>query len=425
MSEVKSEDYSKTLAAPTSSGERNPIIDILRGFALFGILLVNFPGSEAARSGAVDDTVQKLLTIFVSGKFYTTFSFLFGLGFALQLLRAQKRGQRIVPVYIRRMLVLFLIGLGHSVLIWEGDVLLYYAFMGCFLIPFRNQSAKILIPAALLVMAGGYYLNTTEKPFFVRDLVPQLVSPELEQESALKQAVAYNEIGEAGRRLWAAIKSGTYLDVVAARFETWRLSNRYLFNYVWPMSFAMFLIGMFAGRHAVIRYPPTRSVLLRRVMWIALPVWLSLAVLLAYGPQLSSSFYFKIHWKVLSLIWMIQQPAGSLFYILAIVSLLASRPTWVSKLSPLGAVGRMALTNYLLQSVVGTTLYYGYGLNFQTRMGNLPGFLLAMVVFSFQILLSSSWLRRFQFGPAEWLWRSLTYLRFQPMKISRLSNSDR
>jgi uncharacterized protein len=425
MNEIKSDDFSKTLAAPTSSGERNPVIDILRGFALFGILLVNFPGSEAARSGAVDDTVQKLLTVFVSGKFYTTFSFLFGLGFALQLLRAQRRGRRVVPVYIRRMLVLFLIGLGHAVLVWEGDVLLYYAFMGFFLIPFRNQSAKILLPAALLVMAGGYYLRITEKTFFVRDLVPKLASPELEQESALKQAVAYNEIGEAGRRLWAAIKSGTYLDVVAARFEVWRLGNQYLFNYVWPMSFAMFLVGMFAGRYDVIRYPLARSALLRRVMWIALPVWLSLAVLLAYGPQLLGSFYFKIHWKMLSLIWMIQQPAGSLFYISVIVSLLASRPMWIPKLSRLGAVGRMALTNYLLQSVVGTTLYYGYGLNFQTKMGNLPGLLLAMVVFSLQILLSNWWLRAFQFGPCEWLWRSLTYLKFQPMKISQPATLDR
>ena len=117
MGDAEPDNSSRTLSSPTQSGERNSAIDILRGFALFGILLVNFPGSEAARSGAVDDAVSKLLTILVSGKFYTTFSFLFGLGFALQLSRAQSRGQRVVPVYIRRMLVLFLIGLGHAVLI--------------------------------------------------------------------------------------------------------------------------------------------------------------------------------------------------------------------------------------------------------------------------------------------------------------------
>ena len=157
MANAQPEDSSRTLSSPTQSVERNPAIDILRGFALFGILLVNFPGAEAARSGAADDVVSKLLMILVSGKFYTTFSFLFGLGFALQLLRAQSRGQRVVPVYIRRMLVLFLIGLGHAVLIWRsGDILLVYAFMGFFLIPFRNLSAKVLLPAALLVLAAGY-----------------------------------------------------------------------------------------------------------------------------------------------------------------------------------------------------------------------------------------------------------------------------
>jgi len=88
MAVASIDDSSRTLSSPTSLEERNPVIDILRGFALFGILLVNFPGSEASRSGAVDDVVSKLLTILVASKFYTTFSFLFGLGFALQFLRA-------------------------------------------------------------------------------------------------------------------------------------------------------------------------------------------------------------------------------------------------------------------------------------------------------------------------------------------------
>lgn len=98
MANAAPDNFSRSLSGPTLAGERNPIIDILRGFALFGILLVNFPGSEAARSGAADDAVRKLLSILVSGKFYTTFSFLFGLGFALQLLRAQSRGRRVAPV---------------------------------------------------------------------------------------------------------------------------------------------------------------------------------------------------------------------------------------------------------------------------------------------------------------------------------------
>ena len=181
MADAKTDDSSRTLSSPTSLEERNPVVDILRGFALFGILLVNFPGSEASRTGTADDVVMKLLTILVSSKFYTTFSFLFGLGFALQFLRAQSRGRRIVPVYIRRMLVLFLIGLGHAVFIWQGDVLMIYAVMGLFLIPLRRCSGKILLSLAVLILAADVLTSFSENPFLIRDLVPRIVSPETEQ----------------------------------------------------------------------------------------------------------------------------------------------------------------------------------------------------------------------------------------------------
>lgn len=417
MADAQPHSSSRTLSIPTQAGERIPAIDILRGFALFGILLVNFPGSEAARGGAADDAVSKLLTILVSGKFYTTFSFLFGLGFALQLIRAQSRGRRVVPVYIRRMLVLFLIGLGHAVLIWSGDILLVYAFMGFFLVPFRNRSAKVLVSVAVLALAAEFFVWTSDNPFLVRDLVPHRVDPELEQESKIHEALAYKENADAWRRLQVARKSGTYLQAVTARFDVWRLSNRRTFRYIDFTSFAMFLLGMFAGRYRLIRSPPVRSVLIRRVMWISLPIWLGLGAVIVFGPELLGSFYYKIPRKLVILGWVLHSPAGSLFYISAIVSLLALRPDWIVKLAPLGSVGRMALTIYLLQSVAGTLLYFEYGLGLRFELGNLSSLLLAVVVFAVQIVLSHWWLRYFRFGPFEWLWRSLTYARLQPMSL--------
>lgn len=407
---------SRTLSRPTSPGERNPVIDILRGFALFGILLVNFPGSEAARSGAADDIVRKLLTLFVSSKFYTTFSFLFGLGFALQLLRAQSRGRRVVPVYVRRMLVLFAIGVAHTVLLWPGDVLKSYAFMGLFLILFRNRSGKVLLPAAVLVLTSQYLLWTIERPILVRDVVPHIVDPELEQDLELQISLDSNEIRDASRRLWAATRYGTYVEAVIARFQVWWLANRYLFRYLWLSSFAMFLIGMYAGKAGLLRSPPVRMALIRRVMWVSFPIFLGLGIIETFGPQLLGSYHYKIHWKVHAVAWLIHAPAGSLFYISAIVTLLALRSKWVQRLGPLGLVGQMALTNYLLQSVAGTFLYYGYGLGLHLRLGLLSGFVLAISVFALQIVVSRWWLKRFQFGPCEWFWRSLTYLSFQPLR---------
>ncbi|MDO8629592.1 MAG: DUF418 domain-containing protein, partial [Phycisphaerales bacterium] len=172
-----------------------------------------------------------------------------------------------------------------------------------------------------------------------------------------------------------------------------------------------------AGRCGLIRRPPVRSVLIRRVMWISLPIWLALGAIYTYGPELLGSFYFKIHWKLLSLAYVLHCPAGSLFYVSAILSFLALRPDWIVKLAPLGSVGRMALTIYLLQSVAGTLLYYGYGLGLQFKLGYLSGFLLTVVLFALQAVLSHWWLRNLRFGPFEWFWRSLTYGKLQPMRL--------
>jgi len=422
MSAVATADpghLSRTLSSPTAESERNPVVDILRGFALFGILLVNFPGSEAARSGAADDTVRRLLSILVSGKFYTTFSFLFGLGFALQLLRAQARGQRVVPVYVRRMLALFAIGFAHFVLIWPGDVLQIYAFMGLFLIFFRNRSAKVLIVAAMLALGGEYYRSISEKPYTVRELVPHVTDPEQEQPLELQQTLAYRDIQDVGRRVQTAERYGTYPEAVAARFEVWKLSHRFAFRYVWFTSFAMFLIGMYAGRYGLLRYPLRPSPLIKRVMLTAFPIWLLLGILTTYGPQVLGPLYFKIHWKVLSLAWTLHAPAGSLFYVSTILFLFTRYPQWVQTLAPLGSLGRMGLTSYLTQSVVGTFLYYGYGFGLRTTLGFLASVLLAAVIFALQIAFSRWWLRRFRFGPCEWLWRSMTYGSLQPMKRER------
>lgn len=409
-------DASRTLSSPTAEGERNPVVDILRGFALFGILLVNFPGTEAGRAGGADDAVRRLLSFLVSGKFYTTFSFLFGLGFALQLLRARTRGKRIVPVYLRRMLALFAIGFAHYVLIWPGDVLQVYAFMGLFLILFRNRSAKVLILAAALVLAGEYFLSVTEKPWTVGELVPRITNPEQEQPLELQQMMAYTDVSDASRRVGAAVRYGSYAEAVVARLDVWTLSHRFALRYIWPSAFAMFLIGMCAGRYGWLRYPLQRSSLFPRVMIVAGPVWLVLGVLTTYGPQVLGAFYHQIHWKVLTLAWILHAPAGSLFYMSTILFLLSRFPQWIARLAPLGSAGRMGLTCYLTQSIAGTFLYYGYGLGFYKSLGKLAGLLVAVVLFSLQIVVSCWWLRHFRFGPFEWLWRSMTYLKLQPMR---------
>jgi uncharacterized protein len=151
-------------------------------------------------------------------------------------------------------------------------------------------------------------------------------------------------------------------------------------------------------------------------MWTALPLALGLNLYYAYGPQIFGSLYQNTPDWGTGLIYTLAGPMGSLFYISGLLLLLTKSERWVRRLGFLRWVGRMPLTNYLMQSVIGTLIYYHYGLGLMTRIGYLPGLAITMAVFALQIPLSRWWLSRFRFGPVEWLWRTLTYAKPQPMR---------
>jgi uncharacterized protein len=411
---------STTLQEPTQAHERIQAIDILRGFALLGIITINFSGSEAARIGSLDDTVRRLIDFLVSSKFYTTFSFLFGLGFALQLLRARLRKSRIVPVYIRRMAVLYLIGMFHAIVIWTGDVLLIYAAMGLLLILFRKLPGMILLVFVLLTSAFALWNYLPSYPPARLDgYLPARHNPELQQQRDLERALDYVKMQEAGQNLQWALHSGTFFQAVKARFQVYKLRGPFLWSYFWPEAFMMFLLGLYAGRRGIFHDLAGHRKLLRTVMWTALPLALVLNLYYAVGAQVFGSLYQKMPDWGSGLVYIFAGPAGSLFYISGIVLLLLKSERWLKRLGFFRWVGRMPLTNYLMQSIIGTFVYYHYGLGLMNRIGYLPGLALTMAVFVAQIPLSRWWLGRFQFGPVEWLWRSLTYLKAQPMRIPK------
>lgn len=407
-----------SLAGPTQPLERIQAIDLLRGFALLGILLVNFVGSEVARTGRIDDEVRRLLDFFISSKFYTTFSFLFGLGFALQLLRARERKSRIVPVYLRRMAVLYLIGLFHAILIWQGDILLMYAVMGIFLILFHKMPVKLLLLFAVLSLAFEYwsYLPSAP-PNRISALIPARHDPEMEQQRAAERALDYNEISEAWQNVNLSTKSGTYFQAVSARFQLWKARLDIVYNFFGGSIFAMFLLGLYAGRRGIFHDLVNRQKLLRRVMWTTLPFAFSLNLISIYGPRLLGHFYQQIPEWATSLVYALAGPVGSLFYISTLLLLLVKSERWTRRLDFFRWVGRMPLSNYLMQSIVGSLVYFGYGLGLYSNLGYLEGLLLMLVLFALQIPLSRWWLSRFQFGPFEWVWRSLTYGKPQPMLV--------
>lgn len=414
-----------SLAVPTQIHERIHAIDILRGFALLGILLINFSGAEIARTGFLDDTVRRLIVFLISSKFYTTFSFLFGLGFALQLLRAKQRERRIVPVYLRRMLALYLIGLFHAILIWSGDVLLWYAAMGFLLILFRNMPLKILLVFVILSMAFEYWTYLPSSPSMkISTLTPTIQSPEIEQQRELEKTLSYDKMREAGQNLALARKSGTYFEAVKARFQVWVADSDFLWRYFWAHPFAMFLLGLYAGRRGIFHDLARHRSLIRRIMWITLPFAVGVNLIYAYGPHILGRFYQQIPDWGFALLYVLAGPVGSLFYVSAFLLLFVKYERWLQRLRFLSWVGRMPLTTYLTQSIIGTVVYYGYGFGMYSQIGYLPGLLLTLTVFALQIPLSRWWLSKFQFGPFEWVWRSLTYGKFQRMMVREVRSAE-
>nr|WP_295380426.1 DUF418 domain-containing protein [Pseudoxanthomonas sp.] len=410
---------------PVAASERIETMDVLRGFALVGILLMNiegmagplfasFTGLDPALSGA-DRVADALIYIFVQGKFYTLFSLLFGMGFAVMSSRAEARGQPFAGVYWRRSLVLLVIGAIHGLLIWSGDILLMYALLSFLLLAFRNVSTRWL-PwlAGLAYVASSGMMMLIGLLGTVSQLDPAAAA-QWNQEMA-KAGAEMNAMLEAQRHAYG---SGTYLEAVAqrARDVGFMLSN---LLFIGPTVFGMFLFGTWFVTSGAIAAPNGHPRLFACLRWGALPLGLAL-MLLSFRMEPTSRFdNINLHSSTAfaaSSIGSVLMAFGYLGWIVKGVQSAASAPL----LHWLAPAGRMALTNYLMQSIVCTLIFNGYGLGYLDQLSRAWQVPFVFGLFLIQVLYSRWWLSRFRFGPAEWVWRSLTYLRAQPMRPSPVS----
>jgi uncharacterized protein len=389
---------------PVQQSERIHILDILRGFAIFGILAVNMAGfaSPAFLPGYVspasvpwyDTLAQNLVLFFAEGKFYTIFAFLFGLGFAVQLARADAKGKDIRSFYPRRLVVLFGFGVLHAIFFWTGDILRLYAVLGFTLLAFRKRSNR-----TLLIWAGAL--------FALSFVVLGFLGAPGGKETAVP---GFDIVGMAR----AAYTSASYLDVLGFQTLASPVSFLILLLIQGPSVMALFVLGLIIGRlHFFERLFEQRNVLWR-VLWIGLVV----------GLIANSLFVFAEHDWLASLGFTIGAPALAAVYVGGL-SLLSLRARGAGLLAPLGQVGRMALSNYVLQSVICATLFGGFGFGLYEQVGAAGLLGLTFLIYLAQIPLSVWWLNRFQFGPIEWLWRSLTYGKRQPWRaLKGHSQSD-
>jgi len=404
---------------PTQSGERIEIIDILRGFAIFGILVVNMAyfnspvylvvmPSDWWASG-IDRIAQGLIRFFAEGKFFSLFSFLFGLGLAIQIIRAGERGAEFLPFYRRRLFILLIIGLFHAFVIWHGDILVPYAVMGFVLLLFRNRKPKTLIVWAIVlllipVLLTGLGAAMLELGRSVPDAKSQIDA------QFAQQATRYQELAQQSLRVYS---EGSVAEILSQRMDDLAFNYMGLIFYGTNI-FAMFLLGLYAGRRKIFHDLSSHQQLLRRTFWWGLVLGVTGNLIYALAREYSIPSEPTLMSFVSAVGYAFGAPALCLFYV-AVLTRLSQSEAWKKRLSPLAAVGRFPISNYLLQSIVCTLIFYNYGLGLFGEVGPAAGFALTVVIFAVQIVLSRWLVKRYKFGPVEWVWRSLTYRKRQPM----------
>ena len=397
---------------PVKAHERIVTLDILRGMALLGVLIVHgnwvfnqlwffsSENSDALSQLSLDAVAFFGIETFFEGKAITIFSFLFGLGIALQMGRTEEKGIRVMPFFSRRLAILFVIGVFHAVLLFHGDILIVYAVLGFALLLFRERSDRTLllwagaiVMAVLLIFGGMRWWDA---------------------------AMGIEPAGWEGYR--ALVENFTSSDVATVlAANVGLLVHRIASGSIWEFQgvfLAVFLIGMLVGRRRIFENIGAHREGFRRVRTWGLALGIPLSILTALWWQIippewrdAAPSLAMAYWVVFNV--SIVLAAG---YVATVTLLLHDSEAWKRRLSIFAPVGRMALTNYIAQSVMGILIFYGPGLGLMGQIGPATALGITLAVFAVQILWSRWWLARFRFGPLEWLWRVATYGKLQPMR---------
>ena len=404
------------LAGPVKGRERIAALDVVRGFALLGILLMNIQSFAMISAAYFNPTAYGDLSsanylvwlfshLFADQKFMTIFAMLFGAGIVLMAERAEASGTKPALTHYRRMFFLILIGLAHAHLLFYGDILVTYGLSALvvFLLWQRTPVTLIVCGVILLGVGSGMYLSAgvtfDHWPEVERAAIEEMWAPPAADREV--ELAAYRGDGLAQAR---------HRSPYALEFET----STFTFWGFWR-SAGLMLIGMALYKLNVFRlaspgrfaYPAIAAALLIGLPLVAFGVYQNTA----NGWQAGFSFWFGVQYNYWGSI------AISLGYI-ALMLLLLQRSWFAPVAARLAAVGRSALSNYVLQSVICAWVFYGsfLGLGLFGSVERVGQVLVVLGVWAAQLLISPWWLARFRYGPLEWLWRSLTYWRVQPLR---------
>ena len=405
--------------SPVSLSERSDILDVLRGLALLGVLLDNVFGftgwgfltqanREALSTWPADGVIGLLEQTFINGKFYSLFSLLFGIGFSIILIRNEQKGINPLKIFYRRLFILLIIGAGHLFLLWEGDILFLYALIGMLLPLFRKCSDKTLLIWAVALIASPILFDIVSVFFHYKNgNFLEAMAQSIDKKTGLPIDDTY----------------GQYLYKDGSGWQEWRnwQASGWLYRYSYildsnriPKVLGMFLIGFYAGRKMIYanleNYVSIFKLLRRWGFIIGIPSAIACTYFEFFGKHIPDAMGL----------------AHTIFYAISVVPLCLAYVSviclqWIkmkgnSKWKILAPMGRMALTNYLLQTILGITIYYGIGLGFGGNIGPTIFIPVSLGVYVLQIIYSTWWLKHFNYGPFEWIWRMLTYGKILPLK---------
>ncbi len=399
-------------SSPTKLNDRAVILDVLRGFAILGILIDNMIGftgysyfssaqKEALPTFHLDSVLGFAELVFVRGKFYSLFSLLFGIGFSIILIRNQQKGFNPLKIFYRRLFVLMMIGAIHILLIWEGDILFLYAIIGLALPLFRNCSDKRLLICAIALLISPLLIDTIKVLFHVRIAsVLESMAQALDKKTGVPLDQSF----------------GVYLFKEGSGWQEWRnwLQSGWLYRFSFfiesnriPKVLGMFLLGFYVGKNMIYANLEQNQQAFRKIRkWgfiIGIPCSIAMGIFeydAYFVPEklgLIDTFFYALSVVPLCLAYV---SAICLFWI---------RTKGQNKWKYLAPVGRMALTNYLMQSAICICLCYGIGLGWGGKIGPTIYFPIALTIYAFQIIFSNWWFKHFNYGPIEWIWRQLTY----------------
>lgn len=389
--------------------KRIELVDALRGFALFGILFVNIVYFATAYTPDIglanpqstswlDTATLWVSTTLFETKFYLLFSLLFGYSFVLQMQSAERQGKSFKPRVLRRMIGLLVLGCLHAVFLWEGDILTAYALLGALLICFRNVRARSAAKAAVIIVGVvgiGWILLAllaSTDPSALEIDIDEETTTAIEKTAAMRGSfgdVIDHRLGELGSFVWAVL-------LIQA-----------------PIVFAMFLAGLAAAKAGVFESVDRYRSGFRRMLILGLPVGLLGGLALTwtlFGPGVESA------WVIAGFgITVLTGPFLTGAYV-SIFALGAAHELGRKVIALLAPVGRMALSNYILQSVLMGLVFYGYGLGQFGRLSPFEVLLVAIAIYALLLGFSHLWMQRFKYGPLEWLLRAFTYWERPPWR---------